>query len=130
VLRVLKTQPKTIKKTVAVECYTNHVGKRVLSQIESAYRKMLVEMIDFALKNKATQKILNHEFYKKYRKEFPWLATRVIKGSYRDVLRRVKSFNKLKRKGIAKTDRPEVKRVYNNIFRFARLGTEERSNMD
>jgi len=72
---------------------------------------MLVEEIDFALKNHATQKILHQEFYKKYRKEFPWLATRVIKGSFRDALRRVKSFNKLKRKGIAKTDRPEVKRV-------------------
>jgi len=108
---MLKTQSKTIKKTVAVECYTNHLGKRVLSQIESAYKKMLVEEIDFAIKNHATQKILHREFYKKYRKEFPWLATRVIKGSFRDALRRVRSFNKLKRKGIAKTNRPKVKRV-------------------
>ena len=108
---MLKTESKTIKKTIALECYTNHVGKRVLSEIESAYKKMLTEMIEFTLKNKATQKILNHIFYKQYRKEFPWLATRVIKGSYRDVLRRVKSFNKLKRKGIAKTERPVVKRV-------------------
>jgi len=108
---VLKTQSKTIKKTVAIECYTNHVGKRILSEIELAYRKMLTEMIDFALKNKATQKILHRTFYKQYRKEFPWLATRVIKGSYRDVLKRVKSFNKLKRKGKAKTDKPTVRKV-------------------
>ena len=102
---------KTLKKTVTLECYTNHVGKRILSQIESAYKKMLVEEIEFALKNHATQKILHQEFYKKYRKEFPWLATRVIKGTYRDALRRAKSFKELKRKGMAKTDRPEVKRV-------------------
>jgi len=108
---VLKTQSKTIKKTIALECYINHVGKRVLSQIESAYKKMLVEMIGFALKNNATHKTLNQTFYKQYRKEFPWLATRVIKGSYRDVLRRVKSFKELKRKGIAKTDKPTVRRV-------------------
>jgi len=108
---VLKTQSKTIKKTVAIECYTNNVGKRILSEIEFAYKKMLVEEIDFALKNKATQKILHRTFYKQYRKEFPWLATRVIKGSYRDVLRRVKSFNKLKRKGKAKTDKPTVRKV-------------------
>jgi len=107
----LSKQSKTLKRTVALECYTNRVGKRILSEIESAYRKMLAEMIEFALKNKATQKILNQIFYKKYRKEFPWLSTRVIKGSYRDVLRRVKSFNKLKRKGKAKTDKPTVKRV-------------------
>jgi len=107
----LKTQSKTIKKTVALECYTNHVGKRILYEIESAYKKMLVEMIEFALKNDATQKILHRTFYKQYRKEFPWLATRVIKWSYRDVLKRVKSFKELKRKGKAKTDRPAIKRV-------------------
>ena len=57
------------------------------------------------------RKTLHHTFYKQYRKEFPWLATRVIKGSYRDVLRRVKSFKELKRKGKAKTDKPTVRRV-------------------
>jgi len=102
---------KTLKKTVAVECYTNRVGKRILSQIESAYKKMLVEEIEFALKNQATQRVLHNTFYKKYRKEFPWLATRVIKGTCRDALRRAKSFKGLKSKGLAKTDRPEVKRV-------------------
>jgi len=72
---------------------------------------MLTEMIEFALKNHATQKILHRTFYKQYRKEFPWLSTRVIKGTYRDTLRRVRSFKKLKSKGKAKTDKPEVKRV-------------------
>jgi len=108
---MLKTESKTIKRIVTVECYTNHLGKWVLYEIESAYKKMLTEMIGFALKNDATQKILHRTFYKQYRKEFPWLATRVIKGSYRDVLRRVKSFKELKREGKAKTDRPAVKRV-------------------
>jgi len=108
---MLKTQSKTIKRTVAIECYTNQFGRRILCEIESAYKKMLMEMIGFALKYDATQKTLNDTFYKKYRKEFPWLSTRVIKGSYRDVLRRVKSFKKLKRKGKAKIDRPEVKKV-------------------
>jgi len=108
---VLKTQSKTIKKTVAIECYTNRLGWKILSEIEAAYRIMLVEMIEFALKYDATQKILHRTFYKQYRKEFPWLATRVIKGSYRDVLRRVKSFKELKREGKAKTDKPTVRRV-------------------
>jgi len=94
-----------------LECYTNHAGKSVLYEIESAYKKMLVEMIGFALKYDATQKILHRTFYKQYRKKFPWLATRVIKGSYRDVLKRVKSFKELKMKGIAKTDKPAVRRV-------------------
>jgi len=108
---LLKTQSKTIKRTVTLECYTSRQGSKILSEIELAYRKMLIEMIGFALKSDATQKILNQIFYKQYRKEFPWLATRVIKGSYRDVLKRVKSFKELKMKGKAKTDRPAVKRV-------------------
>jgi len=107
----LKTQSKTIKRTVAIECYTNRLGWKTLAEVESAYKKMLIEMIGFALKNDATQKTLNHTFYKQYRKEFPWLATRVIKGSYRDVLKSVKSFKESKRKGKAKTDKPAVKRV-------------------
>jgi len=102
---------KTIKKTIMLECYTNYVGKNTLFRIESAYKKMLVEEVDFALKNHATQKILHRTFYKQYRKEFPWLATRVIKGSYRDALKRVKSFKELKMKGKAKTDKPTVRRV-------------------
>ena len=102
---------KTIKKTVRLECYTNHVGKNILVQIETAYKKMLVEEIDFALKNKAFQIILHRTFYKQCRKEFPWLATRVIKGSYRDALKRVKSFEELKMKGKAKTDKPTVRKV-------------------
>jgi len=108
---VLKTQSKTIKRTVAIECYTNRLGWKTLAEVESAYKKMLIEMIGFALKNDATQKTLNHTFYKQYRKEFPWLATRIIKGSYRDVLKRVKSFKELKSKGKAKTDRPTVRRI-------------------
>jgi len=108
---VLKTQSKTIKRTVTLECYTNRLGWKTLYEIESAYKKMLTEMITFALKNDATQKILHRTFYKQYRKEFPWLATRVIKGSYRDALKRVKSFEELKMKGIAKTDKPTVRRV-------------------
>jgi len=38
-------------------------------------------------------------------------ATRVIKGAYRDVARRVKSFIKLKKKGKAYVGKPEVRRV-------------------
>ena len=39
------------------------------------------------------------------------MATRVIKGSYRDALNGAKSFKELKSKGKAKTDRPEVRKV-------------------
>ena len=108
---MLKTQSKTIKKTVALECYTIRQGWKTLYEIESAYKKMLVEIVGFGLKNDATHKTLHRTFYKQYRKEFPWLATRVIKGSYRDVLKRDKSFKELKMKGKAKTDKPTVRRV-------------------
>ncbi|MDT7889374.1 MAG: hypothetical protein RQ885_10435, partial [Desulfurococcales archaeon] len=50
-------------------------------------------------------------FYKRYRDQYPWMPTRVIKGSYRDAARRAKSFRELLKKGRAYIGKPEVRRV-------------------
>jgi len=50
-------------------------------------------------------------FYHRFREKYPWLPTRVIKGCYRDAVRRAKSFRELKKKGIARSDKPVVKRI-------------------
>jgi len=39
------------------------------------------------------------------------MPTRVIKGSYRDAVRRAKAFRELLKKGRAYTGKPEVRRV-------------------
>jgi transposase, IS605 OrfB family, central region len=102
---------KTLTRTVAVECYANRYARRALREIESTYREMLKEMVEYAVEHKASQSTLHKVFYSRFRERYPWLPTRVIKGAYRDAVRRAKSFRELKKKGRAYTDRPEVRRV-------------------
>ena len=81
------------------------------SEIERAYREMLEEIVDYAVKYKASQSTLHEVFYSKFRERYPWVPTRVIKGAYRDAVRRAKSFRELKKKGKAYTDKPKVRRI-------------------
>jgi putative transposase len=107
----LNKQLKTLKRTVVLEGWTNRIGRWALREIEEAYRSMLQEMLDYALKHKASQGTLHKVFYHKFRKRYPWLPTRIIKGCYRDAVRRAKSFRELKKKGLAKTIKPVVRKV-------------------
>ena len=107
----METLSKTLTRTVVLECYANRYARRALREIESAYREMLVEMVEYAVKYKASQETLHNVFYEKFRERFPWLPTRVVKGAYRDAVRRAKSFRERKKKGKAYKDKPEVRRV-------------------
>jgi IS605 OrfB family transposase len=107
----LERLSKTLVKTVVLDCYANRYARRALREIESAYREMLVEMVEYAVKYKASQETLHRVFYEKFRERYPWLPTRVIKGAYRDAVRRAKSFRERKRKGRVYKDMPEVRRV-------------------
>jgi len=68
-------------------------------------------MVSYAVEHKASQNTLHKVFYKRFRERFPWLPTRVIKGAYRDAVRRAKSFRGRKKKGKVHKDKPEVRRV-------------------
>jgi len=87
---------KTLKRTVTLETWTNSLGLKALRGIEEAYRRMLDEMIAYAVKHKASWKTLHKAFYDKFRKMYPWLPTRIIKGCIRDAARIAKSFRKAK----------------------------------
>jgi len=67
-------------------------------------------MVEYAVKYKASQETLHSVFYEKFRERYPWLPTRVIKGAYRDAVRRAKSFKK-KKKGETEKDRPEIRSI-------------------
>jgi len=41
---------KTLTRTVAVECYANRYARGALREIESAYREMLKEMVEYAVR--------------------------------------------------------------------------------
>jgi IS605 OrfB family transposase len=108
---VLEKLSKTLTRTVVLECYANRYARRALREIEGAYREMLVEMVEYAVKYKASQETLHSAFYEKFRERYPWLPTRVIKGAYRDAVRRARSFRERKKKGKVYKDKPEVRRV-------------------
>jgi len=67
-----------------------------LEEISRAYRDMLVELVDYAVRYKASQGTLHRVFYGKLRSRYPWLPTRVVKGCMRDALRISKSFRRSK----------------------------------
>ena len=102
---------KTLKRTVVLEGWSNKVGRQALREIFEAYRDMLQEMVDYAVKHNASQATLHKVFYNRFREKFPWLPTRVIKGCYRDAVRRARSFLRLKKKGLAVSDMPVVKSI-------------------
>ncbi|MFZ8793987.1 MAG: IS200/IS605 family accessory protein TnpB-related protein, partial [Acidilobaceae archaeon] len=102
---------KVLRRTVVLECYANRVAGEALRDIVEPLRNMIGEMVEYALKHNASQKTLHRVFYERYRREYPWIPTRVIKGAYRDAVRRAKSFRERLKKGRAYTGKPEVKRV-------------------
>ena len=102
---------KTLRRTVVLEGWTNRFGGEALREVGDAYREMLGEMLCYALEHRASQSTLHRIFYNRFREEYPWLPTRIIKGCYRDAIRRVKSFKKLRKKGQAKRDRPEIRSI-------------------
>jgi len=102
---------ETLTRTVAVECCANSYARRALGEVERAYREMLEDMIDCTVEHQASQSTLPRVFYSRFRERYPWLPVRVVKGAYRDSIRRVKSFRELKKRGRAYADKPEVRRV-------------------
>jgi putative transposase len=102
---------KVLRRTVVLECYANRVAREALRDIVEPLKTMIGEMVEYALKHGASQKTLHRVFYERYRREYPWIPTRVIKGAYRDAVRRAKSFRERLKKGKAYTGKPKVRRV-------------------
>lgn len=102
---------KTLTRTVRVGYFGNRLTRQILSNAEDAYKKMLKEMVEYAVRRGASQATLHKVFYARFRAEYPWLPTRLIKGAYRDAVRRAKSFRDAKKRGKAYTEAPEVRRV-------------------
>jgi IS605 OrfB family transposase len=102
---------KVLRRTVVLECYANRVAREALRDIVGPLKTMVSEMVEYALEHNASQNTLHRVFYERYRREYPWIPTRVIKGAYRDAVRRAKSFRERLKKGKAYTRKPKVRRV-------------------
>jgi putative transposase len=102
---------KTLTRTVVLDCYANRIVREALKDIVEPLKTMIGEMVEYALEHNASQNTLHRVFYERYRREYPWIPTRVIKGAYRDAVRRAKSFRERLKKGKAYTRKPKVRRV-------------------
>jgi len=108
---VLEKLLKTLKRTIILEGWTSSIGREALREVGDAYREMLSEMVEYALEHRASQPTLHRIFYNRFRDRYPWLPTRVIKGAYRDAVRRAKSFKKKKRKGETEKDKLVIRSI-------------------
>jgi len=133
----LAEELKKLRRTVALEVWGSRYAVEALEEISRAYRDMLVELVDYALRYKASLKTLHSVFYNKYRSRYPWLPTRVVKGCMRDALRIAKSFRRSKTRQYTweiareiigflglnpkrKKDRKILKEIWDMIYKTAR----------
>jgi len=62
-LHGLARELKELRRTLALEVWGNRYAVKALEEISRAYRDMLVELVDYALRHKASLKMLNRVFY-------------------------------------------------------------------
>jgi len=104
---------KIVKRTVVIKSkQLPYDLLKEFKKIEQVYKEMLLELIEYVIKNNVKSRSKLHKvFYRKFREKYPWLPSHYIHGAIGDALTRVKSFNELKKKGKAYTNKPVVKRV-------------------
>jgi len=102
---------RVLRRAVLLDYYANKHARGALGEIVEPLKAMIEEMIEYALDHKASQETLHRVFYERYRDQYPWMPTRVIKGSYRDAVRMAKAFREARKRGRAYTGKPEVRRV-------------------
>jgi len=84
----------------------------VFRELEEMYREILIELVDYGFGNNIDSFTrLKSDKYHELRKRFPQLPSHYIHTACQDASTRIKSFNKLKKNGLAETKRPEVKRI-------------------
>jgi hypothetical protein len=54
-----------------LECYANKIVREALRDIVEPLKTMIGEMVEYALKHKASQNTLHRVFYERYRREYP-----------------------------------------------------------
>uniref|UniRef100_A0A7C2FRU0 Transposase n=1 Tax=Thermosphaera aggregans TaxID=54254 RepID=A0A7C2FRU0_9CREN len=84
----------------------------VFRELEEMYKSVLVELVDYGFKNNISSFTrLKREKYHELRNKYPQLPSHYIHTACQDASTRIKSFNKLKKRGLARSEKPGVKRV-------------------
>ena len=85
---------------------------RVFVELEGMYRNMVEQLVLFAVRNNiASFTRLKALKYRELRSLYPHIPSHYAYTACQDTSVRVKGFKKLKKRGVAKTDVPEVKSV-------------------
>jgi len=61
----LARELKELRRTVALEVWGNRYAVRAFEEMSRAYRDMLVELVDYAVRYRASLKTLHRVFYNK-----------------------------------------------------------------
>ncbi|MEM0035414.1 MAG: hypothetical protein QXJ03_04805 [Desulfurococcus sp.] len=124
----MSKRSKTLEKTVVLSSPPLTKTKlEALSYVYRAYGEILVEALEYMLKNNTVSWTkAKKNLYKAFREKYPELPSHYIHEAIRDASARLKSFLKLKKKGLAKTDRPVVKKwsigCDNQLWKLTRQG--------
>lgn len=106
--RLLKTLTRTV---VLVSPPLTRRRLEILKHVYEIYGSMLREALDYAhSKNIASWMSVKKELYKYFREKHKELPSHYIHEAIRDASTRLKSFLKLKKRGSAYTEKPEVRK--------------------
>ena len=129
----MSKQLKTLEQTVVlVSLPLTKIN--ILKHIYEVYGKVLTKALEYMWSNNISswtkaKKML----YKKFREKYPNIPSHYIHEAIRDASQRIKSFRKLKKKGLAKTEKPVVRRwsvgcdnqLWKLTFEGVRIATHE-----
>jgi putative transposase len=84
----------------------------VFKELEELYRQVLIELVDYGFRNNIDSFTrLKRDKYCGLRGRHSHLPSHYVHTACQDASTRIKSFNKLKKKGLAKSERPVVNEV-------------------
>ena len=108
----MNKQSKILERTVVIISLPLTKTKiNILSYIYHVYGRILTEALEYMWNNNITSWIRARKIlYKRFREKYPDVPSHYIHEAIRDAYQRIKSFKKLKRRGLAKTDKPVVRR--------------------
>jgi len=108
----LNKQSKTLKRTIVLQSQPLTRSKiDALMYIHRVYGEMLVEAVEYMWRNNiASWAKAKRELYELFREKYPDIPSHYIHEAIRDASQRLKSFLRLKRRGLAHTDKPAIKK--------------------
>jgi putative transposase len=110
--RRLRRVSEVIRTVVVPSTRLTEKKFEVFKELEELYKQVLIELIDYGFKSNIDSFTrLKRDKYRKLRRKFPQLPSHYIHTACQDASTRIKSFNKLKKKGLAKSEKPVVNRV-------------------